>query len=336
MARGIISTILGGVAGGLEGLGVQQQRRRAEEEREREREDRLALQEAQMRNLDLASTLRAYEAGASLTPARRTDAVSRALAEAPSTISAGQRTLDAQAARPLADATRSDLDISRSVLPESALRGEFARQPVDFGRPDPDLYEVPYGDQSFRLPSQAAMARQRGEAAEARALAEKEELNEKFNDLLAMGFTREQAAEAVFGIRQRPSADPVAEPALVRTIEYLRNEFPDMPIEQIVAMASGRQASGSDNERDLVDALRRFASSSSPLTGRAPSTNEIRETARKLAPLYGVSSGFVDEMFSQPSVTGSTFRNIINPRLTSSPEPRLDFFEQEEPDLGWP
>jgi hypothetical protein len=185
MARGIISTILGGVAGGLEGLGVQQQRRRAEEEREREREDRLALQEAQMRNLDLASTLRAYEAGASLTPARRTDAVSRALAEAPSTISAGQRTLDAQAARPLADATRSDLDISRSVLPESALRGEFARQPVDFGRPDPDLYEVQYGDRSFRLPSQAAMARQRGEAAEAQAAAERARIEDERNFIIA-------------------------------------------------------------------------------------------------------------------------------------------------------
>jgi hypothetical protein len=51
MARGIISTILGGVAGGLEGLGVQQERRRLEEQRRREALEDTRWREAQLLNL---------------------------------------------------------------------------------------------------------------------------------------------------------------------------------------------------------------------------------------------------------------------------------------------
>jgi hypothetical protein len=141
MARGIISTILGGVAGGFEGLAADQKRKREEEER------RLAFQAMQDQQ-SIANMFAARAAGGSIGGAPRI------AQEAP-----------AQTAPPAGSALDSAL-----FAGEQADRGEGLIERPDFGqfaRPrtefvvDPDYEEITAGGQTFSFMTPEAEERRR-------------------------------------------------------------------------------------------------------------------------------------------------------------------------------
>lgn len=146
MARGIISTILGGVAGGFEGLAADQKRKREEEER------RLAFQAMQDQQ-SIANMFAAKAAGGSIggapriaqeAPARTAPPTSSALDSA---LFAGEQT------------DRGEGLIERPDL------GQFARPRTEFVV-DPDYEEITIGGQTFSFMTREAEERRAAEAAQ--------------------------------------------------------------------------------------------------------------------------------------------------------------------------
>jgi hypothetical protein len=147
MARGIISTILGGVAGGLEGLGVQQERRRLEEQRRQEREDILAQQR-------FANEIAVIGAGGQIGGAPRI-----------------RQDVAAPAALPRSSALDSALFAGEQVdrgegLVDRPDFSQFARPRTEFVV-DPDYQTIGMGDQEYSFLTPEARER-RAEAERAR------------------------------------------------------------------------------------------------------------------------------------------------------------------------
>jgi hypothetical protein len=320
MARGIISTILGGVAGGFEGLAADQKRMRERADREREREDRLERERAEAAQREFMNALTIRQMGGRAGSVLRRDEAA----------AAGQRLRDTEVSRALDQAPLfeqpEEAPVGRSAL-ESALQ---ARVPApDFsaerrGIPqftpmteDEDYEQIagPQGQVFSFVTPEAAERRRRQEAAEAAessATAAEEAERARFQQLIDMGATRAQAMEAVYGVRQDRPESGQSRPALVETIEYLQGipELSGTPIQDLVKLARGGSVGGASGEDALRDHMLNFMSDR-PSTrygerGRAPSDAEMRREALSVAPLLGVSRDVVDRLF--PASTGPMSR----------------------------
>jgi hypothetical protein len=152
MARGIISTILGGVAGGFEGLAADQKRKREEEERRLARETEAERWGAMQDQQRLSNVFAVRAAGGSVGGAPRI-----------------AQEVDAPKAPPRSSALDSALFAGEQARsqPSPIERPDFSR----FERPrtefvvDPDYEEVSIGDQTFSFLTQEAEERRAAEAA---------------------------------------------------------------------------------------------------------------------------------------------------------------------------
>jgi hypothetical protein len=189
MARGIISTILGGVAGGLEGRRVASIREREEMERERDRQEREQARLAAAEQQRLMNALAVRQMGGRLGGAPRIAQETPAQPAAPARSPLDSALFEgAQATRP-ADMGESVIErpdfgeFGRPKTPiDSALaagsmagRGEEIVERPEFGqfaRPrtefvvDPDYEEITIGDQTFSFLTAEAEERKADEVAQ--------------------------------------------------------------------------------------------------------------------------------------------------------------------------
>ena len=330
MARGIISTILGGVAGGFEGLASDQKRKREQADREREREEERRRMEAQF----------AFQAALSgATPGARLRTDEAAVAE--------QRLRDTPISRVMDQAPLfeqpSESPVGRSAV-EAALQArvpapDFSAERRGIPQFTPMTEDEEYlqitspGGQVFSMVTPEAAERRRkqeaAEAAESSAAATEEAERARFQQLIDMGATRAQAMEAVYGVKQERPESAQSRPALIETIEYLQGILPpDTPIQDLVRLARGGSIDDTPNEQAFREAMQRFVGQRETGLGGVPrgfpSEREIREHARRIAPSYGVGQDLVNQIYPEQRPIGQLFGA---PQLRSSGN--RDYYEEE-------
>jgi hypothetical protein len=318
MARGIISTILGGVAGGLEGRERQYLRTREEEERRLAREA-----EAAQREFMNQATL--TQMGATPGARLREDFASQAQSRMDQRDGALSRALDSTPVAPPEAAGSATGRGLESAVGRAFQTAQIAPQRERFVPQvqDPDYFEMQTpGGQLFSMETPEARVRREDErqrtiaeeSADAASSRATKEDQQRFEELLAMGASREQAMEAVYGIRQQRLESGQPRPALVETVEYLKTVYPpDTPIQDLVRIARGSSVEERSGEDALKEHMLRFMSNRPAFPGQrgsAPSEMEMREEALRAAPLLGVSRDAVDRLF--PS-RGGLGEYMINP-----------------------
>jgi len=341
MARGIISTILGGVAGGFEGLAADQKRMRERADREREREEERRRMEAQF----------AFQAALSgATPGARLRTDEAAVAE--------QRLRDTPVSRVMDQAPLfeepSEAPVGRSAL-DAALqarmpRPDFAAERPATTRVTPVTEEEDYfqltspGGQVFSMMTPEAAERRRRqqaqESAESEAAATEEAERARFQQLIDMGATRAQAMEAVYGVRQdRPESGQSRPTSRMQEFDYLVNVLGVSP-EEARASVGWSEKDSSPGEQAFMEAVQRFSNQRGVglgnMPGDFPSEREIREHALRIAPSYGLSKDFVEQLLPSAAPRGqSFFDRFATPRLESSGVRRTQPAARSETEIDW-
>jgi hypothetical protein len=300
MARGIISTILGGVAGGFEGLAADQKRMREEEERRLAREEEARRFQAMQDQQSIANMFAARAAGGSIGGAPR---------------------IAQEAPAPTAPPTSSALD-SALFAGEQTDRGEglierpdlgqFARPRTEFVA-DPDYEEITIGGQTFSFMTREAEERRAAEAAQ-------------------------QSAEAAAALRQEQRAHEISMKELDnefrREGDSIRHGY-NVALENIRHSNALNRISGTgedrisyaDMEKAVMNTVLRGREEYDPKTGQSYTVPYTAQEAREMLLMLEDALGFIgggDPIPNDPVVPTGAGPNTTTgaPRVSSNAAPR--------------